>query len=645
MKIKPSIFLCIILFFFCCDADVTKENSVLTSSKVEAYISKSNDEQASLSNRKEALDSAVYTAKLLQNDSLLLKSLSHKALFYATNYPEQSYKHIEELNQEAFRLNKPKHQAYSNLLFGNYFFNISERDSAYNYFKNSNYLLIEHPDSLRIAYNLVMMSRIHQFYNDYSASEELAVEALKYLENSQHKDYIIEAFNILGHTYIQNKDYNQAINYYQKSLDFVEDNHEKIILQNNIASAHILLDKPDIALQKLSTLLHQNSVNSYPLEKALILYNIGSAKFKKDNSDGLQELQQSLKIRDSIHHVLGQIGSHLKLGEYFENKNKQKAQEHLIKALDISTRYNNVDNRLKALKILIRLADNNAISKYSKTYIQLNDSITNVRQKAKNQFAKYRFDHTKEQQKNLLLKSQNAEDELLIQKQKNQNQGLLFGILILFGFGILFYLVIKAKHKKEKIKEAYLTENRIAVKIHDELANDIYNTIAYTENTDLSQEQNKSKLLDNLEDVYHRTRNISKENTTIDTGENYLEFLKNMLSEYQQTDRKILIVAPESIPWSELGSHQKIIVYRVLQELMVNMKKHSQATIVMLRFEIINKKVHIYYSDNGVGLSNVKINLKNGFQNVENRIKTINGTITFEPKSVTGLKILITFPM
>jgi len=41
----------------------------------------------------------------------------------------------------------------------------------------------------------------------------------------------------------------------------------------------------------------------------------------------------------------------------------------------------------------------------------------------------------------------------------------------------------------------------------------------------------------------------------------------------------------------------------------------------------------------------LKIILKNGLQNVENRIKTINGTITFEPKTGKGLKILIAFPM
>lgn len=118
-----------------------------------------------------------------------------------------------------------------------------------------------------------------------------------------------------------------------------------------------------------------------------------------------------------------------------------------------------------------------------------------------------------------------------------------------------------------------------------------------------------------------------------------------MFSEYQNKQLKIVMLGIDDMGWGRIQSHKKVIIYRVLQELMVNMKKHSQASVVMIRFENKGKQGYIYYSDNGVGIGEEKIIFKNGLQNVENRIKTINGTITFDSKIGRGLKVVLTFPL
>lgn len=84
-------------------------------------------------------------------------------------------------------------------------------------------------------------------------------------------------------------------------------------------------------------------------------------------------------------------------------------------------------------------------------------------------------------------------------------------------------------------------------------------------------------------------------------------------------------------------------MYRVLQELMVNMKKHSQCTIASITFTTSNKQLQINYSDNGIGTDNL-INLKNGLQNAENRILSINGTLTFDTALNKGFKVKIQIP-
>jgi hypothetical protein len=92
-------------------------------------------------------------------------------------------------------------------------------------------------------------------------------------------------------------------------------------------------------------------------------------------------------------------------------------------------------------------------------------------------------------------------------------------------FWCLIHLLFSFGQNKEKIKTSYDTEVRIA-KLHDELANDVYQTMAFVEMQDLSYSYNKETLLDNLDTIYSRTRNISKENSTIAMGPDYIPNLK-----------------------------------------------------------------------------------------------------------------------
>jgi signal transduction histidine kinase len=101
----------------------------------------------------------------------------------------------------------------------------------------------------------------------------------------------------------------------------------------------------------------------------------------------------------------------------------------------------------------------------------------------------------------------------------------------------------------------------------------------------------------------------------------------------------------DSIDWLVVESNKKIIIYRVIQELLVNMKKHSQCSLVVLTLKQTGNKLQIDYTDNGVGATLEQLNSKNGLQNIENRIQTIKGTITFDTKSSKGFKMQFIIPI
>ena len=94
-----------------------------------------------------------------------------------------------------------------------------------------------------------------------------------------------------------------------------------------------------------------------------------------------------------------------------------------------------------------------------------------------------------------------------------------------------------------------------------------------------------------------------------------------------------------------VATFKKITVYRVLQELLVNMKKHSSSSVVILSFKENDNQLEINYTDNGFGVTEEQLLSKNGLKNVENRIIAIKGNSTFDTTFESGFKVNIRFPI
>ena len=94
-----------------------------------------------------------------------------------------------------------------------------------------------------------------------------------------------------------------------------------------------------------------------------------------------------------------------------------------------------------------------------------------------------------------------------------------------------------------------------------------------------------------------------------------------------------------TINWDTTSAYKKTTIYRVLQELMTNMRKHSLAKIVVLAFEQNKNNIYINYSDNGTGCVLKK---QVGLQNAENRMQSIGGSIIFETEIEKGFKAKMT---
>jgi signal transduction histidine kinase len=516
-------------------------------------------------------------------------------------------------------------------------------NSSFYYFNKSKILFESLKDSANITFNLIQMAQIQQINGDYYGSKETLTEALPYTKSDNNYNAAIN--NFFGIADKELSIYDDAVFYYKQALKDATDSVSKQSPLNNIAVVYIKQNKIDKAISILESILNKKVLNdkdpSIIRSKSRVLDNLGFAYFKNGNPDkGLQFMNEGLKLRNQSEDFYGSIESYLHLAEFYAKTDVKKSNQNAQNAYQIATKFHSIDERLKALSLLI---SNGSGTQYAQKYISLNDSIIKIRNNFKNKFAKIKYDSKKEKDENQKLKLEKAENLLALQEAKYQKIVGFIGFIFLGIVIIVLVRYYKNKNRIIRIKTAYDTETRIAKDIHDELANDVFNAITFTQTQSLSVENTKETLIQKLDHIYTRVRGISRENNDIETGVNYSDNLKEMLSTYNSKSTNVIINNIEKVIWNEIDEIKKVTIYRVLQELMVNMKKHSHAPLVALTFDNDQKYVFINYVDRGKGAEKNKI-VKNGLQNMENRILAIKGTITFDTEPDKGFRVNIKLP-
>lgn len=525
-------------------------------------------------------------------------------------------------------------------------YNNKDYYTAYTHYVHLKEKYKEIKDYDNIGYVCLKMAGISYEKGNYTESQTTAVEALDYLKKSGKVENLASLYNQLGVTYrkLYNNDF--AISSYEDAIKYTntKDSLPIYTIRNNIASIYIDEKQYYNALGLLLPINNSDSVNTKPYMKARVLDNLGAVYFRLNNPlKALPLLERALQIRETINDKKGLISSCFNLSYFYSHSNNVLAKKYALKAYNAAKEIDNKEEELKALKFLSNTTVGQERDKYISSFMILNDAVTKNRIIDENKFAKIKYDYRNTQAENLKLQAQQATNALKAQQDRFVKwvlTGVSLAIVMIFVF---IYKTQKIKHKKDKIIEVYNTERRISKKVHDELANDVFKAMSFAESDEV-QYPGKEKLLEDLDAIYTKTRDISHENSTIDTGENFGRMFQQMLMDYKTTRVNVLTANFETVDWNPIAGHKKIEVYRVLHELMVNMKKHSGASLVVVRFSIENKKMIIDYKDNGRGISTDKIILKNGLQNAENRIKTIDGFLTFET-STNGLKVNCTFPV
>jgi signal transduction histidine kinase len=501
--------------------------------------------------------------------------------------------------------------------------------AAFTYYENLIVKNVAENDTLSAITNIRYFASVQFDLGFLYEAEASAVEAfllVKALPINPITNEIKKGLNNqLGIVYRALDNTEKAIDYYKKALHFSANASDSLTLRNNLGNVYRDMGEFVLAEQELELVYEERLKLDDKFELARALDNLSFVQGKLNTPTALKNAQTALDIRLELEDTKGLFSSYRHLTYYYLDRNERvQAGMYAERCYDIAKSLQSASFLVEALSLFISLETEPKV----RAYKRITDSISNAKQLKQNKYAAMKYDLSEEKEKTEATK-------LLNEAQKRKTliyQGL--GIFVLLS-GIFLYFLSRANYKKEQIKQIYKTETRISQKLHDEVANDMYQVMTKLQ----SKADTNGDILDDLESIYSKTRDISKESAAIDVHERFDELLNDLLLGYKNDAVNIITQNISKIDWNKLSEIKKITLYRVLQELMTNMKKHSSAAIVVVIFSQNSNQLMIDYKDNGIG-GDLKKN--EGLLNMENRMESINGHISFESMKDKGFKATIT---
>lgn len=520
---------------------------------------------------------------------------------------------------------------YNNLL--------NKKDSAYHYYTIATELAEKYGLYKKQVRALRNRAVINSDLGLYQLSDTLAIKGLAIAEDNGFQNYVVQLRNTVAINLNERGRVNDAINWYANAFKGTNDLEKKCRYLNNMAvnefdSDH--LKRADSIFKLVKNLSKDRKITNSL--RARILQNSAFVTFTLTGKNIIPELEQAAQVFERENRNKALISNYAKMCAYYLKNDKRKLKKYALKMEVLASKINNEMYEIDAYHWLILAEDSPYRLKtlYEKRETLRKQMTSRLKQQQSWVLSKT-YDADREKKKRLVSesklarqKSANAEQALIIERENSEKQvWAFFGLFTLLCFSF-YYFYERAKTKKEKIIEVYKTETRLAKKIHDELANDVYRALTRVVSGQASQEI----LIRDLENIYSQTRNISHEYNPVVTGEQFEVYLIDLFKDFSNEDCRVIYKGLSGIGIGKLSTEKQIVLYRICQELLVNMKKHSEASLVVFAFESKNQQLAVRYKDNGIGRSALK--LKNGLENMDSRINAIGGSIKFDTEVNKG---------
>ncbi|GMN06284.1 hypothetical protein MTsPCn5_16730 [Croceitalea sp. MTPC5] len=493
-------------------------------------------------------------------------------------------------------------------------------------------------DQALAAAMLMSMANIQKAIGDFNGAYISATDALSLLENASVKEKF-PAYHIITVSLKEEGKTQQSLEWSDRIKKLLEQNDavniksQIINFENTRANILIDLNQYDEAVTHFQKLLDDESIVENKKVYAMVLTNLARVLWLKDsfNNESESMFMKGLKIREAISDVSGLISSNINLAKYHQENSPAKALQFAEAALKYSEALNNPVAQLEALDLLLSIKSKigASVTQEVNLYSAKNKHLKLIQNKIRDIYALTKFNSDQLERENLILQAETA-------KKDKQKVLILVALIIVVLVSSIFMIYKNATRRRELLEASIKTEAKISKKVHDELANDISGVLNYVDLWYGEKEESKEKVLTHLSSLYKKARDISITHAHIDVRD-YDKALRNLIAQHHPKDMQVITSPVNQINWNSKSEAKKIALYKGLQELLVNTKKHSKATDISIVFKNEGKKIITIYTDNGVGFMVTEKKL-NGLNNVETRMKESDGSFSFESSKGKGFR-------
>lgn len=308
---------------------------------------------------------------------------------------------------------------------------------------------------------------------------------------------------------------------------------------------------------------------------------------------------------------------------------------------------------------------------YSQKLLQINDSINEVAQNVNMAEIKEQYDNEK-------LRA----DKLELEVKQTQNRNIAFGLGGgLLGVSIIGFLLVKNTRKKQRIAEQQreieirktekiLKEQELATidamiagqeKERERLSGELHDSVGATLAAARLQFEHLKKnkdAIDNIPELYEKTSALLEDayseirtmahlkNSGVIAKNGLLPAIKKLVRNTSSTNNLTIDLNYFGLN-DRLENSLEITIFRVIQELVTNIIKHSGASHANISITQLKDSLSIIVEDNGKGFvyNPLKATEGMGLAHIERRIELIEGTMEIDSTLNKGTTILIDIPL
>jgi signal transduction histidine kinase len=473
-----------------------------------------------------------------------------------------------------------------------------------------------------------------------------------------------EYTKLLGNTYYAMPLKDKAIEYWQKCIDLCKKNNKKNttlqeICLHNIGSVYCEMEQNSKAEEYLLAsiaLCKQNglSISENNNRHQRVLATLYERMNQLDKAENLyqQILQNSKILKDTVN----SIGALLFYSKIFLKKNNiVQACKMSAEALSL-TRLMKV-NDMTSAALEIHIANLLANKEFEKACVYFKEIDTMTR-------AVFKTDMNKkigEEEVRFNTNQIKHEKEVAILKAKKEKQiyaFLFISILGIASFAAYFYLQKKKQKQIKEIQKERLQSiidgeekerTRIAKDLHDGIVQDltaikIQLKSAIQSNGTITESIVHDATI-SIDKASKEVRNISYQMMPATLRElGFIPAIDDLL-------KRVLTASNVEYEFEQIGLTDRlpekieVSIFRIIQELLNNVLKHSEANFVSLLITQKEKVITMIFEDNGKGFDELTVKRGIGLNSLSSRVELLQGNIKYENVMNSGVLAIIKIPL